>query len=117
MSMFIITFSILATALLIYLLFETYNKIKTQIHTNATKKYVQVCPDYWEVVSQSLDTSGNVIGVECKNVHQLGKCAVSDRDTFKFDDHIFTDPETAELAKCKWSKRCEVSWQGIDDKC
>ena len=115
--MFVIIFAILATALLIYLLFETYYTIRKQLYDRKNIKYEQLCPDYWEVVEQKFDSSGNTNSVECKNVHKLGKCAKEGRDTFIFEDEIFINPETSDIAKCKWAKRCGVTWQGFDDLC
>lgn len=115
--MFVIIFAILATALLIYLLLETYNKIRKQLYAKDKVKYEQLCPDYWEVVEQKFDDAGNTISVECKNVHKMGKCAVEGRNTFIFEDEIFTNPETRDVSKCKWAKRCGVTWQGFDGYC
>ena len=92
--MFVIIFAIMATALLIYLLYETYKNIRKQIYRKSKDKYEQLCPDYWEVVNQKYDDADNTISVECKNVHKLGKCAVEGRNTFIFSDEIFNKPET-----------------------
>lgn len=115
--MFVIIFAIMATALLIYLLLETYKNVKKQLYGKAKDKYEQLCPDYWEVVNQQYDDAGNVKSVECKNVHKLGKCAVEGRNTFIFEDEIFTRPDTRDTAKCKWAKRCGITWQGYDGYC
>jgi hypothetical protein len=115
--MFVIIFSILSSILLIYLLFMTYNKIIKQLNSKTREKYVQLCPDYWDIVGQKFDDSGNVVSIECKNVHKLGKCAVSDRDTFIFEDEIFINPDTADISRCKWAKRCGTTWEGYNDLC
>jgi hypothetical protein len=115
--MFVLIFSILSTILLIYLLYNTYITIRKQLDKKAKQKYEQLCPDYWEIVGQKFDDSGNPVSIECKNVHKLGKCAVTDRNTFIFEDEIFINPETADISKCKWAKQCSVSWQGYDSLC
>jgi hypothetical protein len=115
--MFVILFSILATILLIYLLISTYNNIKKQLYSKSKVKYEQLCPDYWEVINQNFDENGNIISIECKNAHNLGKCATKDKNTFIFEDNMFFDPETSDISKCKWAKQCGVTWQGYDNLC
>jgi hypothetical protein len=115
--MFVIIFSTLSLILLIYLLINTYITIKKKLNKKAKIKYNQICPDYWEVVKQKFDDSGNSISVECKNVHKLGKCAITDRNTFIFEDEIFINPDTADISRCKWAKRCGTTWQGYDNLC
>jgi hypothetical protein len=115
--MFVIVFTTLSVILLIYLLFATYSKIKKQLNSKVREKYEQLCPDYWEMVGQRFDDSGNVVSIECKNVHKLGRCAVDGSNTFKFEDEIFINPDTADISRCKWAKRCGTTWQGYDNLC
>ncbi len=76
------------------------------------------CPDYWEIEEQLIDDSGKLKGVKCKNVQHLGKCAINPGDDmFTFDDEIFTNPSTRDIARCKWAKQCQVAWSGYDSKC
>lgn len=117
--MFVLIFSILALSITLLALFNTYKKIKdTEYEKQKTmSKISHVCPDYWEVVKQEFDANGKIKSVSCKNTHQLGKCAISPNDIFKFEDDIFYDKETDDVSRCKWAKRCGVSWQGYNDIC
>ena len=45
------------------------------------------CPDYW--VNEG---NGN-----CRNTHNIGKCP--------------------KVNKCRWAKKCHVSWEGVDQNC
>lgn len=117
--MFVVITSILALSITLLLLFKTYQKIRDNEHKKFEKEKTvkQLCPDYWEVNNHEVDNLGNTVSVSCRNVHQLGKCAVTASDIFTFDDELFNDPDTADMAKCKWSKNCGVTWQGYDNLC
>lgn len=115
--MYVLLFSLIIFSLLVYMLYSLYNNINNTIKQNTNKKYVQLCPDYWDVVDHNINEKGEITGVECKNTHKLGKCAINEFDTFTFDDDIFNSEETKDLARCQWSKRCDVTWHGYDNLC
>ena len=76
------------------------------------------CPDYWDIVSRSNDKKGNLASITCRNTQKLGVCALDpNQDTFTFDDEIFTNPNTKDMARCKWSKQCQVAWDGYNNLC
>jgi hypothetical protein len=64
---------------------------------------VAECPDYWENVS----TDDNV--VICKNVKNLGKCNLSEKN---FSGQEFTG-NSGLCEKQKWAKDCGIVWDGI----
>ena len=63
------------------------------------------CPDYWDVTDEKM----------CSNVHRIGKCGLE--GAVDFNDPMFTDKNTGDLMKCKWSKYCNVPWEHIDNSC
>lgn len=76
------------------------------------------CPDYWEIVDKSVDETGKVKSLKCKNVMHIGKVALNPGDdTFTFDDEIFTNPNTRNIARCQWAKQNGVAWSGYERFC
>jgi hypothetical protein len=66
------------------------------------------CPDYWKVGGDG----------ECINDKRLGKCNNGSEGTIdmKFEDNIFKGSDGARY-KCKWAKKCNIPWEGIDSLC
>ena len=71
------------------------------------KRIANVCPDYWENVSDGQNKTQ-----VCKNVKKIGRCNIVD-DTKDFGIDLYNDP----IAKCKWSKYCKAPWEGISHLC
>jgi len=115
--MFAVILAIMTAILLVVMLYNTYKKLQVDIQAKGKKKYEQLCPDYWELVDQGYDNNGNVNSIRCRNVHELGKCALEGDRIYVLSDPIFYDPKTSDKAKCKWAKACDISWQGFDNKC
>jgi hypothetical protein len=67
------------------------------------------CPDYWLVEGPS----------KCRNANKLGKCLTKGNDggLMDFNTDYFNNPSTGNYAKCRWAKKCHVSWDGIDQIC
>ena len=73
------------------------------------------CPDYWT-------HEGNSI---CRNIHNLGKCPSGSsgpipQGTVDFKSVTGTSntgSNPALLQKCRWTKRCDSTWEGVDKLC
>jgi len=66
------------------------------------------CPDYW-----TIDGSGSF--TRCTNVKDLGSCPPQSGDkhlVMNFTDPAFTGANGT-CAKYMWSKKCNVTWDGI----
>lgn len=66
------------------------------------------CPDYWMI-----DGSGN--NAVCINVKDLGRCPPKGDEahlTMNFNEGPFVGTDEM-CAKYKWSKTCDVTWDGI----
>lgn len=70
------------------------------------------CPDYW------VSTGGG----KCKNVFNIGHCPKG-RDGLpipqgeaNFSSRVYQGAN-GNFNKCRWAKRCNNSWEGIDKLC
>jgi len=107
--------AILGSALYFY---QTYNDFQKKMKERESASVIpNECPDYWEIDTKTKNARGIINSVTCRNAQLLGKCALSNNNTFTFGDDIFNNPKTADLARCKWAKQCGVAWQGYDSKC
>jgi len=107
--------AILGSALYFY---QTYRDFQKKMKTRESSAVVpNECPDYWEIDGKTKNQRGIINSITCRNVQLLGKCALSNNNTFTFGDEIFNNPKTADLARCKWAKQCQVAWSGYDTKC
>ena len=120
--------TILAILFLVIYFYNQYKKWK-QIQSKLTwpREYNQ-CPDYW--ISESK-------GV-CRNKFNLGKCPSNSAgvlhknglvDFTKVVGGVSTNPNNEQLfnqemnkhvnlvKKCKWTKQCGSSWEGVDHLC
>jgi hypothetical protein len=57
---------------------------------------MQACPDYWTMSDDG----------KCKNTNNLGTC--SDMNEMDFTDYDA-------CAKYKWTKKCGVTWDGLNN--
>ena len=48
-----------------------------------------------------------------QNVKNIGRCNLGQNNIMDFSDPLYEE----DTAKCKWSKFCEASWEGIDHLC
>jgi len=64
------------------------------------------CPDYWLMEE----------GGKCRNIHQLGKCALEEGGVIDFSKSPFIGVN-GDKNKCQVAKSCNIPWTGIDDKC
>ena len=107
--------AILGSALYFY---QTYRDFQKKMKNRESAAVApNECPDYWEIDAKTKNQRGVINSITCRNVQLLGKCALSNNNTFTFGDEIFNSPKTADLARCKWAKQCQVAWSGYDSKC
>ena len=71
------------------------------------------CPDYW------VDMGGNT----CQNKFNLGSCPIDPytklietQGEASFEDDLYKG-EDGKYEKCRWAKKCDVTWEGIDKLC
>ena len=97
--------------LFIYILFSQYRQYKTQIakKNNETVIIRSECPDYWVVEAPN----------KCRNSHRLGKCLTNGPEggSMDFTADYFNNDQSGNYAKCRWAKKCNVAWDGIDQVC
>ena len=83
-----------------YYLFREYNKTEDALKKN---KLVPQCPDYWKTIDNN----------KCQNIKNIGRCNLGSNNVMDFSDKLYAE----DVNKCKWSKFCEASWEGIDHLC
>ena len=116
---FILIIGIVCIVLAGIYFYNQYKAVQKKRNGEDYKKMLpNECPDYWEIMSIDKNRKGELTNIKCKNTHKLGVCAIHPtRDTFTFDDDIFVNPKTKDMARCKWSKQCKVHWSGYDNLC
>jgi len=99
--------SFLAIGIAIIYLYKFYKSFQlASASTNAN--LFPDCPDYWDSIGKGV----------CRNVNFLGSCAQTPgSNTVDFSGTLFTNVNTGNYAKCKWSQGCNMSWSGIDRVC
>ena len=114
-----------AIILFIYLLVSVSKAIKTTIKEKPWPTYINECPDYW-IKSKRKDANGNIIVNPstnepidfCVNVKQIGSCKEGEGSN-RFDYFPVTDfgnNDDTEKLKCTWTKKCDLTWDGITNK-
>jgi len=102
---FIIIISCIVILGIIIYLYNYYKSIVSA--TNITVAYT-ACPDYWDSIGES----------KCKNTNMLGVCnKTKGGDVIDFSNEIFSNNNTGNYSKCKWTKGCGLSWSNIDRLC
>jgi hypothetical protein len=94
----IIIFVIMATYY--YYLYREYTK-KQEALTKS--KIIPQCPDYWKSIGNN----------KCQNIKNIGRCNLGSINEMDFSEKLYAE----DVNKCKWSKFCEASWEGIDNLC
>jgi len=127
MDAFSIVLVVLALVFLIVYYYKQYKKWKEEQNKLTWPREYTRCPDYWV-------HNGDHV---CKNIFSLGKCpggagGVQAQGTVDFksvvggvtsdpnvpeslDNAMTTDKSLAQ--KCKWAKRCNSTWEGIEKLC
>lgn len=128
MDRFTMVLSLCAVVFLVVYFYKQYsNWSKIQSKLTWPLQYNQ-CPDYWT-------SKGDGI---CQNNNNLGKCPVDNKgglkknaiiDFKKIVGNVYSNPQNEELfnqqmnthanlvKKCKWSKKCGSTWEGVDHLC
>ena len=95
--------------------YRQYKNYKEQQSKLTWPKEYTRCPDYWIHDGEH----------KCKNNFKLGKCkdvdmksiaSVSNSSNINTLDNEMNKKDVLEK-KCKWAKRCKVSWEGVDKLC
>lgn len=125
---------ILVFAGIIYYYYNKLQQYKSEKSGQTWPLNINPCPDYWT----------NTKDGKCVNKFNIGRCPMKDDGSFMRDGTVDTslwdmekpklapdladDPAMVEeankkheqavnLKKCKWTKKCGVSWEGIDSLC
>ena len=126
------TFSIVLVTITLIILaiyyYRQYKKLKKERSKLTWPQEYASCPDYW------LDRGKH----NCQNIHDLGD--LSKCGGIKGENQIVVDMKKKTpgnnlnasnpivlnkqmnnkknlISKCKWAKRCNVSWEGVDKLC
>tara|TARA_Y100000816_G_C25586247_1_gene314988 strand:- start:93 stop:500 length:408 start_codon:yes stop_codon:yes gene_type:complete len=114
---------IVATIILIVTLILISIFILKSISENEFPPFTNNCPDYWDI---STDTDGNKICVN-KSTINTAKNTYIDNNSFKRwcntpqvswwdeDGNLTKVFGSKNCAKYKWSKYCDLTWDGISD--
>ena len=89
-----------------------FRELKKQEDRYQKARVANVCPDYWENVGDGKEKSQ-----VCKNVHNIGRCNISNSKTKDFGIDLYKNSDTGPMAKCHWSKYCQSPWEGYDHLC
>lgn len=95
----------------VYLFLDVFKKKINKKSNNVNKKKVEYnyCPDFFEKIKENGQNY-------CVNTYNLGSCQfINNRKNF--DDTIFTNKISGNKNKCKFAKKCDLSWSGIDRLC
>ena len=99
---------IIGILLFIFIIIYIYNTYKSLTSIPLSTVAYTPCPDYW-------DSLGNG---KCQNINKLGSCSNGEgADVMDFSGDVFTNTNTGDYAKCKWSQACKASWSNIDRLC
>ena len=102
----------LAVVGLCFWYFLQYKAYSKQQGAKTWPENISDCPDYW--VNKG---SGN-----CVNTHNIGNCPKDssgkrlNQGTMNFSSETYKGEQGA-VNKCRWAKKCNVSWEGVDGNC
>lgn len=97
---FVIIIILVSMGTYYYYLFREYRKTEDALKKS---RLVPQCPDYWKTVGNN----------KCQNIKNIGRCNLGSQNVMDFSDKLYAK----DVNKCKWSKFCEASWEGIDHLC
>ena len=89
-----------------------YRKFLQQQEKLTWPRNISPCPDYW------VHEGNNV----CKNMYNVGTCPKGNdgvpvvQGSTNFGSKIYTGGD-GKYQKCRWAKKCNISWEGIDKLC
>tara|TARA_B110000238_G_C15820066_1_gene308177 strand:+ start:94 stop:423 length:330 start_codon:yes stop_codon:yes gene_type:complete len=102
---FLLKIAVIVSVLIVYFVYDFYKN--KQNKKTPFPPWKSLCPELWEVVGKN----------KCKNVNKIGNCSITGDMIMDFNDPIFKDKKKGNYFRCKWSKECGVSWDGIDNLC
>jgi hypothetical protein len=95
----------------VFILIHYYRQFSKKVEDRKKNETIirAECPDYWLVEGPS----------KCRNANKLGKCLTKGTEggLMDFNTDYFNNEETGNYAKCRWAKKCHVSWDGVDHIC
>ena len=112
MDTFTIILMIIGSAIMMIYLYKQYKKEQARESKLTWPREISPCPNYWVDLGNG----------KCKNIHDVGTCPTNKGSSsnpegiFHFDTSYFNG-EAGDLKKCRWSKRCQSPWEGIDNLC
>jgi len=124
MDKFTIALLVIGSIVLIYYFYRQWKANKDKKSKQTWPREFTACPDYWT------DEGDHV----CRNIYNLGKCprgrggvrpqgtvdmksiAGGVGGTGKALNKAMNQPK-ALTQKCRWVKRCGVSWEGVEKLC
>ena len=95
-----------------YYYYNQYKKYKEEQNKLTWPRQISECPDYWIKNSDG----------SCENTFNLGHCPRGSnglpipRGKVNFSKAVYQG-ENGQYNKCRWAKRCETSWEGVDKLC
>ena len=126
MDTFTIILVVLSITFLSYYYYKQYKNWKDEEEKLTWPREYNRCPDYWV-------HDGHHI---CKNVNNIGRCPLNrngklnkngdvdfklvsnvpdNNNIEKLDQGMNSDMSL--MKKCKWSKQCNSTWEGVDKLC
>lgn len=111
MDSFTRTLIILSIVYLGFYYIYQYRKFLKQQALLTWPRNISPCPDYWV-------HKGNDV---CKNTFNIGKCPNVggkrvNNGTVEFNSQLYKNDDGL-VQKCRWAKRCNASWEGVDNLC
>ena len=109
MTMVFFSLAIAGLTMYYYLQYQAYKK---QQDEKTWPENIAECPDYW--VNEG---NGN-----CRNIQNIGKCpkksdgSRENQGVVNFNTATYKGEQGA-VNKCRWAKKCHVSWEGVDGNC
>lgn len=102
-----------AVAFLVFYYYRQWRNYKEVRDSLTWPRSISNCPDFWVEERKGV----------CRNVHDLGKCPnnpqtsqILSNATVDFNGTAYKGPN-GPVNKCKWTKLCNVSWEGVDNLC
>ena len=98
--------AVIVVIFIILVIYKLYNR-SVEESEQTWPEEISNCPDYWTDLGNG----------KCKNVHNLGTCTNGKvQPTITFNKSYY-DGDKGKMNRCRWAKKCNVSWEGIDDLC
>ena len=115
MDKFNIILIVVSIIFLITYYWRQYKKWQKEQEGLTWPRNLSECPDYWVNEGKSI----------CRNIHNLGNCPSGPSGQITQGTVDFkgitgssnTGTRNSLLQKCRWTKRCNSTWEGVDKLC